>query len=161
MGFLELCFSGLSAADPHQHAPWLLMNPCSELKRDTSNIIRQNAPKTSWFSVKLWDVYLNKTQLGFIAKGVRGKRINYMVDMYDYLLFGLLSASLSTSLYSCAVKTSLGSLFSFRVRYMPLYGVKQGKVKHAWYVSPVVQSWSTWELHGVFMAWHEGGFHLH
>ncbi len=116
---------------------------------------------TSWFSAKLWDVHLNnKTQLGFIAKGVRGKTINDTVDMYDYLLFGLLRASLSTSLYSCAVKASLGSLFSSSwVRYMPLYGVKQGKVNHMWYVSPVVQSWSTWELHGVCTAWHEGGFH--
>lgn len=52
-----------------------------------------------------------------------------MVVMYDYLLFVLQRASLSTCLYSCAVKTSLGSLFSFSwVRYMPLYGLNREKL---------------------------------
>lgn len=130
----ELCFSGMSVADPHQHAPWLLMNRSSELKRDTRSLIRQNVPPFSldtsfFFSVSLWDVYINNiAQLGFIPKGASGKYINYIVDTYKHLLFGLLSLSFSTSLYSCSVKKSPVSFFSSSwILYMPQTGKKMKK----------------------------------
>ncbi len=42
-----------------------------------------------------------------LCRGMKDPRSLYTKDMHDCLLFGLLRASLSTSLYSCAVKTSL------------------------------------------------------